>query len=199
MRDNAKSEASGLGEERRAASTSPAKRSISMPYFYQIKAPRSYVWDRILRLEEIYMQTSAAHHFFCVRGGGLLTNSSVIDCEETVEGEHVRHMYVVDHFVPGQSIHYTSEDSVTTMPGGRAFHSRVQCSFDLFDGEGTDGPETNVGFCVTIVLPSRIHLFVARVMGTEAVWKPHIVEESLIFARVMERETNAQRRMQESL
>lgn len=164
----------------------PAKRSIVMPYRYRVNAPRSLVWNQLVHLEQIYTQTSPAHLFFRVRGGGPLCAVAVIDCEETVEGEHVRHVFKMDHFMPRKMIAYTSEDSVTTTSGGQKFHSKVHCSFVLEDANSQESA-TDIDFSVIVVLPSRIHRMVARMLGTEAIWKPHIVEESLGFARLMDR------------
>ena len=141
----------------------------------------------LIHLEDIYTLTSPAHHFFRVRGGGPLTATSVIDCEETVEGEHCRHVYEVDRFEPESMVRHTSAKSVTTMPDGKTFHSRVHCHFILSDARVDDAPATEMDFGVAIVLPSRIHKFVARMMGTETVWKPHVCEESLGFARLADR------------
>lgn len=164
----------------------PEKRSIVMPYRYRVNAPRALVWNQLVNLEQIYTQTSPAHLFFRVRGGGPLTATAAIDCEETVEGEHVRHVFKMDHFTPGETVAYTSEDSVTTTSGGQKFHSKVHCSFVLEDADA-QALATDIDFCVIVVLPSRIHRMVARMLGTEAIWKPHIVEESLGFARLMDR------------
>lgn len=164
----------------------PAERSIVMPYRYRVNAPRALVWDQLINLEQIYTQTSPAHRFFSVRGGGPLSAGSVMDCEENVAGEQVVHIFKMDRFVPGECVAYTSQDSVTTTPGGQKFHSRVHCSFILEDA-GADDCATVIDFCVIVVLPNRFYRMVARMIGTEATWRPHIVEESLSLARILDR------------
>jgi|LakMenEpi03Aug12_release.lakeMendotaPanAssembly.Ray.scaffolds.fasta_scaffold160692_2 hypothetical protein len=164
----------------------PVYRAIVMPYRYRVNAPRDLVWDQLINLGQIYTQTSPAHLFLRVRGGGPLSAESVIDCEENVDGEHVRHVFKMDRFVPGETVAYTSTDSVTTMPNGQKFKSKVHCSFVLADAEA-DSPATDIDFCVIVVLPNRMIRMIASMLGTEATWKPHIVEESLGFARLMDR------------
>ncbi|MFM8701170.1 MAG: SRPBCC family protein [Hyphomicrobiales bacterium] len=165
----------------------PASRSIVLSYRYTVNAPRSFVWAYLIELEKIYSQTSPAHKHFRVVEGGPISASSVIECGEVVDGEHAEHVYHVNRYEPDTALHYVSPDSVTTMPDGKKFKSSVYCSFDLTDAGTTGTDLTQIDFAVIIVLPNRMYRFFAKLMGTVTTWQPHIVEESLSFARIVDR------------
>lgn len=159
---------------------------ILMEYKYSINSSRNNVWNTLIRLEEIYHKTSPAHHFFRVRGGGPLAEKSVIDCEETVDGQHVKHVFQMDRFEENSCIVYSSKKTITTMPNGNVFNSETICCFYINDVDVLDLNKTDLYFAVLLVFPNPVIRFVASLLGTYGTWKPHIVEESLNLARIIE-------------
>lgn len=158
------------------------KHSIPMVYHYTISARRQNVFDQICNLENIYSEMSPAHELFKVRGGGELNSTSVIDCEETVDGEHVKHVYVMEEFIQNEFIYYIS-DSVTTLPSGMKAKSKVHCYFKLNDSKENG---TDVEMAVIIQFSNSINKLFGKLFGTEKVWRPHQVEENLNLARIIE-------------
>jgi|GEM_PF-2409536 len=164
------------------------KHKSAVKKIYNITVPGSAekVYNFIINdFSRIYRETSDAHDYFIIRGGGAMKPGCIIDCAEAVKNQSIVHEYVVEEMKKNKSIYYYSKPSRSIAKVGKKEIEGESNVYVYWLLEEINGSETKVTFTVITQFNSSFEKFMINsVLGKYRPWKKHFIEEMEGFKSV---------------
>lgn len=129
-------------------------------------------------LAERYLDLSIGHRKFEVNTQDKKLKKGVeIENEETAKGQYVKHKYKVERIdkEKGEFSMFSKHSKVTgkflCFPYKKEFGTTVD--FNVLE----NGNETDVNSKLTLHFKSKVDVFMAKLLGTDKIWRNHFEEE----------------------
>jgi len=160
--------------------------AVKKSYTITVPGSTESVYNFIINdFSELYRETSEAHDYFTIRGGGAMKPGCIIDCAEAVKNQSIVHEYVVEEMVKNTSIFYYSKPSRSIARIGKKEIEGTSNVYVYWHLEEMNENETKVKFTVFTQFNSLFEKFMINsVLGKFKPWKKHFIEEMEGFKSV---------------
>ena len=157
--------------------TSDVPANQSYTYHYTVDAgvrPPEEVGDFLKNLSKYYLQLSEGHKKFKILNGAYLEQGAIIDDEETVGGQTLKHKYVVQKVVDNAYYKLVSDPSKVMVFA--IFAVNVKTTVEFIISHNEQG-HTLLESVLIIEFKDGTSKFFADAIGTEEIWGKHLKEE----------------------
>ncbi len=142
-------------------------------------------------LDRYYLQLSEVHEEFRITNGDCLFKGAQIINQESANGQSVRHLYTVEHFIDGQYVQLISNQSVVKKKLCGCNLSIQLKTIVEFDLKKSEFGETLITCKINLIFPNKFSFFASRLSRTEQIWSAHLRDEMAGGKRVLSSEAFA--------